>query len=83
MQTNLVENKPEAPWVKRENETLVFTDNIYYADVDIHSEEEELKHKKKKKSDIKQALKLDDNIQNKLNRLLNPPNDVAKTNITH
>ena len=29
---DLVENKPEAPWIKRNNSTIVFTDNLFQID---------------------------------------------------
>jgi hypothetical protein len=29
---SVVENKPEAPWIKRSAEGVIFTDNIQYID---------------------------------------------------
>lgn len=35
----VVENKPEAPWIKRNQDGVVFTDNIQYVnDLDLKSE---------------------------------------------
>jgi hypothetical protein len=39
VQPSIVENKPEAPWIKRTAEGVVFTDNIQYIDdLDLRSE---------------------------------------------
>jgi len=36
----LIENKPEAPWIKRTENGIVFTDNIQvFQDLDLNSEE--------------------------------------------
>ena len=51
---SLVENKPEAPWVKRSDSSLVFTENVFFVgDVEIQSEEDDdsKKHKKSKRKD--------------------------------
>lgn len=34
-----VENKPEAPWIRRTSEGIVFTDNVqYFEDLDLKTE---------------------------------------------
>jgi len=36
----LIENKPEAPWIRRTEDGIVFTDNIQiFQDLDLQSEE--------------------------------------------
>ncbi|CAK95205.1 unnamed protein product (macronuclear) [Paramecium tetraurelia] len=78
----VVENKPEAPWIKRSNEGVIFTDNIQCIDdLDLQStvrkeenEETEQENINLQNDDeitkLKEKLKLDDQITKKLNSIL-------------
>ncbi|CAD8188211.1 unnamed protein product [Paramecium pentaurelia] len=78
----VVENKPEAPWIKRSNEGVIFTDNIQCIDeLDLQStvRKEETEETQQEISDLddeneinklKEKLKLDDLIAKKLNSIL-------------
>lgn len=36
---NQVDNKPEAPWIRRNQEGIIFTDNVqYFDDLDLKTE---------------------------------------------
>ena len=72
-QISLVENKPEAPWIRKDEKGVVFTDNMQYVEgLDLNTEEDQQQNKKK----LKQDLKLDEKVQKKLNKLLNSPKGV-------
>ncbi|CAD8101860.1 unnamed protein product [Paramecium sonneborni] len=78
----VVENKPEAPWIKRSSEGVIFTDNIQFIDdLDLLStfrkqETEETQQEINNFQDenditqLKDKLKLDDQITKKLNSIL-------------
>ncbi|CAD8108767.1 unnamed protein product [Paramecium sonneborni] len=78
----VVENKPEAPWIKRSSDGVIFTDNIQFIDdLDLQStvrkeETEETQQEvdnlqdENEISKLKEKLKLDDFITKKLNSIL-------------
>ncbi|CAD8164820.1 unnamed protein product [Paramecium octaurelia] len=78
----VVENKPEAPWIKRSNEGVIFTDNIQCVDeLDLQSTVRQEDNEEKQQqitehqeeneiTKLKEKLKLDDQIAKKLNSIL-------------
>ena len=51
-----IENKPEAPWIKREQNGVVFTDNMIVVDGLKLDSETSVKKIKKKKKDAEDSL---------------------------
>ncbi|EAS02746.2 tetratricopeptide repeat protein (macronuclear) [Tetrahymena thermophila SB210] len=69
---NMVENKPEAPWIRRNTNGVIFTDNIQvFEDLDLETEEKE-KNDQDRRIEIdrmKAKLMLDKDIEDKLKNL--------------
>lgn len=63
-----MENKPEAPWVKRDKQQYVFTDQVYSdTNLNLNTEEDDKRESKKRFAD---EIKLDHKIEEKLKKII-------------
>ncbi|CAK84146.1 unnamed protein product (macronuclear) [Paramecium tetraurelia] len=68
---NLIENKPEAPWLQRTSEQiLILTQNQLNDDLDITTDDEEESNEKRRKKRQVQNLEIDENVQKRLDQLI-------------
>ncbi|CAD8102202.1 unnamed protein product [Paramecium sonneborni] len=68
---NLIENKPEAPWLQRtQQQVLVFTQNQLNDDLDLTTDDEEDVNEKRKKKRQVQNLEIDEKVQKRLDQLM-------------
>ncbi|CAD8191590.1 unnamed protein product [Paramecium pentaurelia] len=68
---NLIENKPEAPWLQRTSQQiLVFTQNQLNDDLDLTTDDEEENNEKRKKKRQVQNLEIDEKVQKRLDQLI-------------
>ncbi|EGR34644.1 hypothetical protein IMG5_005100 [Ichthyophthirius multifiliis] len=75
LQPTVVENKPEAPWIRKTSEGIIFTDNVqHFEDLDLKTETKRESDEGKndqviEKNKLKDILKLDEDIEKKLAKL--------------
>ncbi|CAD8102599.1 unnamed protein product [Paramecium sonneborni] len=68
---NLIENKPEAPWLQRTSQQVViFTQNQLNDDLDLTTDDEEKVNEKRKNKRQVQNLEIDEKVQKRLDQLM-------------